>query len=84
MSEAGAKPLAAPGFLTDHPPPGRFVGGKLNVCHNAVDRHVESGRGEQAAIIYDSPVTGHKEVVTFRQLQEQVSPQSVQFFLAEL
>lgn len=43
------------------------------MCHNAVDRHVESGRGEQAAILYDSPVTGRKEVVTFRQLQEQVS-----------
>lgn len=53
--------------------PNWFVGGKLNVCHNAVDRHVESGRGEQAAILYDSPVTGRKEVVTFRQLQEQVS-----------
>jgi propionyl-CoA synthetase len=35
-----------------------FVGGELNTCYNAVDRHVESGRGDQAAIIYDSPVTG--------------------------
>ena len=34
-----------------------FVGGVLNTCYNAVDRHVEAGRGEQAAIIYDSPVT---------------------------
>ncbi|KAK6314716.1 hypothetical protein J4Q44_G00142450 [Coregonus suidteri] len=50
-----------------------FGGGKLNVCHNAVDRHVESGRGDQPAIIYDSPVTGTKQIITFRELQEQVS-----------
>ncbi|XP_014828203.1 PREDICTED: acyl-CoA synthetase short-chain family member 3, mitochondrial [Poecilia mexicana] len=53
--------------------PNWFVGGKLNVCFNAVDRHVESGRGEQPAIIYDSPVTGTKKIVTFRELQDQVS-----------
>uniref|UniRef100_A0A674AN07 Acyl-CoA synthetase short-chain family member 3, mitochondrial n=1 Tax=Salmo trutta TaxID=8032 RepID=A0A674AN07_SALTR len=50
-----------------------FAGGKLNVCYNAVDRHVESGRGDQPAIIYDSPVTGTKQTITFRELQEQVS-----------
>ncbi|XP_038834018.1 acyl-CoA synthetase short-chain family member 3, mitochondrial-like isoform X2 [Salvelinus namaycush] len=50
-----------------------YAGGKLNVCHNAVDRHVESGRGDQPAIIYDSPVTGTKQTITFRELQEQVS-----------
>uniref|UniRef100_A0A8D2ZTB8 Acyl-CoA synthetase short-chain family member 3, mitochondrial n=1 Tax=Scophthalmus maximus TaxID=52904 RepID=A0A8D2ZTB8_SCOMX len=53
--------------------PNWFVGGKLNMCHNAVDRHVESGRGEQPAIIYDSPVTGTKQIITFRELQDQVS-----------
>ncbi|XP_060926205.1 acyl-CoA synthetase short-chain family member 3, mitochondrial [Limanda limanda] len=53
--------------------PDWFVGGKLNVCYNAVDRHVESGRGEQPAIIYDSPVTGTKQIITFRELQDQVS-----------
>lgn len=51
----------------------RFVGGKLNMCYNAVDRHVESGRGEQPAIIFDSPVTGIKQVITFRELQAQVN-----------
>uniref|UniRef100_A0A3Q1GME5 Acyl-CoA synthetase short-chain family member 3, mitochondrial n=1 Tax=Acanthochromis polyacanthus TaxID=80966 RepID=A0A3Q1GME5_9TELE len=51
----------------------RFVGGKLNMCFNAVDRHVESDRGEQPAIIYDSPVTETKQVITFRELQDQVS-----------
>ncbi|XP_037551576.1 acyl-CoA synthetase short-chain family member 3, mitochondrial [Nematolebias whitei] len=53
--------------------PNWFVGGKLNMCFNAVDRHVESGRGEQPAIIYDSPVTGTKMIITFRELQDQVS-----------
>ncbi|XP_026216857.1 acyl-CoA synthetase short-chain family member 3, mitochondrial [Anabas testudineus] len=53
--------------------PNWFVGGKLNMCYNAVDRHVESGRGEQPAIIYDSPVTGIKQIITFRELQDQVS-----------
>ena len=35
-----------------------FSGGELNTCHNAVDRHVAAGRGDQLAIIHDSPVTG--------------------------
>nr|XP_020469347.1 acyl-CoA synthetase short-chain family member 3, mitochondrial isoform X1 [Monopterus albus] len=53
--------------------PDWFVGGKLNMCYNAVDRHVESGRGEQPAVIYDSPVTGTKQIITFKELQYQVS-----------
>uniref|UniRef100_A0A3Q3MBD8 Acyl-CoA synthetase short-chain family member 3, mitochondrial n=1 Tax=Mastacembelus armatus TaxID=205130 RepID=A0A3Q3MBD8_9TELE len=53
--------------------PDWFVGGKLNMCYNAVDRHIESGRGEQRAIIYDSPVTGTKQIITFSELQDQVS-----------
>lgn len=53
-------------------PARRFVGGKLNMCYNAVDRHVDGGRGEQPAIIYDSPVGGAKEVITYRELQDQV------------
>lgn len=43
------------------------------MCYNAVDRHVEGGRGEQPAIIYDSPVTGTKQIITFRELQDQVT-----------
>ncbi|KAI7791640.1 acyl-CoA synthetase short-chain family member 3, mitochondrial [Triplophysa rosa] len=50
-----------------------FVGGKLNVCYNAVDRHVENGRGDQAAVIYDSPVTATKQVITYREMQDEVS-----------
>jgi len=42
------------------------------MCYNAVDRHVENGRGDQAAVIYDSPVTGTKEVIIYREMQEQV------------
>uniref|UniRef100_A0AAR2M6A6 Acyl-CoA synthetase short-chain family member 3, mitochondrial n=1 Tax=Pygocentrus nattereri TaxID=42514 RepID=A0AAR2M6A6_PYGNA len=51
----------------------RFVGGELNMCFNAVDRHVEAGRGDQPAIIHDSPVTGTKQIITYRELQDQVS-----------
>ena len=43
------------------------------MCYNAVDRHVESGRGQQPAIIYESPVTGTKQIITFRELQDQVN-----------
>uniref|UniRef100_H2MNN4 Acyl-CoA synthetase short-chain family member 3, mitochondrial n=1 Tax=Oryzias latipes TaxID=8090 RepID=H2MNN4_ORYLA len=49
--------------------PNWFVGGRLNMCYNAVDRHVESGRGEQPAIIHDSPVTGTKKIITYGELQ---------------
>lgn len=43
------------------------------MCYNAVDRHVESGRGDQPAIIYDSPVTGTKQIITFGELRDQVN-----------
>jgi propionyl-CoA synthetase len=45
----------------------------LNTCYNAVDRHVAAGRGDQPAIIHDSPVTGTKTVITYAELQEQVA-----------
>ena len=50
-----------------------FTGGRLNTCYNAVDRHVENGRAEQAAIIYDSPITGTGRQITYRELQDQVA-----------
>jgi propionyl-CoA synthetase len=50
-----------------------FPDGELNVCHNAVDRHVEAGRGEQAALIYDSPVTGTQRTYTYAQLRDEVA-----------
>ena len=50
-----------------------FTGGQMNTCYNAVDLHVETGRGDQVAIIYDSPVTGSLQKITYRELQDQVS-----------
>ncbi|KAK3583299.1 hypothetical protein CHS0354_011190 [Potamilus streckersoni] len=50
-----------------------FVGGELNTCYNAVDRHVEVGNGGQYAIIYDSPVTKHVQKITYRELLKEVS-----------
>jgi propionyl-CoA synthetase len=46
-----------------------FPDGVCNTCFNAVDRHVEAGRGAQAAIVYDSPVTGTKQTLTYADLQ---------------
>ena len=50
-----------------------YPDGILNTCHNAIDRHVEAGRGDQVAIYYDSPVTDTKKSMTYSQLQEQVA-----------
>ena len=50
-----------------------FTGGKLNTCYNAIDRHVERGRGEQAAVIHDSPVTQTLRTITYRELQALVA-----------
>ena len=50
-----------------------FPDGELNTCFNALDRHVEEGRGEQAALIYDSPVTGTVAALTFSELRDQVA-----------
>jgi propionyl-CoA synthetase len=45
-----------------------FPDGELNTCANALDRHVDAGRGDQAALIYDSPVTDTKRTYTYREL----------------
>ncbi len=50
-----------------------FAGGRLNTCYNALDRHVEGGRGEQLALIYDSPVTGSIARYTYRELRDRVA-----------
>jgi propionyl-CoA synthetase len=50
-----------------------FTGGVLNTCFNAVDRHVRDGRAGQPALIYDSPVTGSRRVMTYRELLEEVA-----------
>jgi len=45
-----------------------FVGGVCNTCFNTVDRHVNAGRGEQTAIIYDSPLARAKRTLTYHRL----------------
>jgi propionyl-CoA synthetase len=50
-----------------------FAGGVLNTCYNALDRHVETGRAEQLALIYDSPVTAKIQRYTYRQLRDLVA-----------
>ena len=50
-----------------------FPGAELNTCFNALDRHVEEGRGDQAALIYDSPVTGTKKTYSYRELCDEVA-----------
>ena len=45
-----------------------FTGATCNTCYNCVDRHVENGRADQPAIIYDSPITGNKRTLTYRDL----------------
>ncbi len=50
-----------------------FPDGQLNTCFNAVDRHVDEGRGDQAALVYDSPVTGTIASLTFSELRDQVA-----------
>ena len=59
--------------LDAKPVPTWFVGGEFNTCYNAIDRHVENGRGDQAAIIHDSPITGTQRKITYAELLDQVS-----------
>ncbi|MGH9334962.1 MAG: AMP-binding protein, partial [Vicinamibacteria bacterium] len=50
-----------------------FTGGRLNTCYNCLDRHVENGRADQPALIYDSPVTGTIRSYTYRELRDEVA-----------
>jgi propionyl-CoA synthetase len=50
-----------------------FQGARLNTCHNALDRHVDSGRADQLALIYDSPVTGSVRRYTYRELRDETA-----------
>ncbi|MGD8734760.1 MAG: acetyl-coenzyme A synthetase N-terminal domain-containing protein, partial [Gammaproteobacteria bacterium] len=50
-----------------------FTGAELNTCYNALDRHVAAGRGEQAALIYDSPVTDTRATFTYEELTDRVA-----------
>ncbi len=50
-----------------------FAGGELNTCYNALDRHVETGRGDQVAVIWDSPVTNQIIKFTYKEFTEKVA-----------
>src|SRR6476469_3128467 len=50
-----------------------FPGGELNTCFNALDRHIAAGRGEQVALIHDSPVTGSVTKFTYDEMLDRVA-----------
>ena len=50
-----------------------FSDGTTNTCYNALDIHIDEGRGDKIALIYDSPITGNKAQFTFSQLKSKVS-----------
>ena len=50
-----------------------FAGGRLNTCYNALDRHVERGRADQLALIYDSPVTSTVRTFSYGELRDEVA-----------
>jgi propionyl-CoA synthetase len=50
-----------------------FPDARVNACYNALDRHVEGGRGDQAALYYDSPVTGTKRTIVYRELLDETA-----------
>ena len=50
-----------------------FVGGQLNTCHNALDRHADGERADQPALIHDSGVTGTTQTFTYRELRDRVA-----------
>ncbi len=50
-----------------------FAGALCNTCYNCLDRHVERGRGDQPALIYDSPITGSTKIYTYAELLDEVA-----------
>ena len=50
-----------------------FEDGVTNTCYNALDLHIDEGRGDKLAIIYDSPITGTKKNITYNELREKVA-----------
>ena len=50
-----------------------FSDGQMNTCYMALDHHVENGRADQLALIYDSPVTGRKKTFTYKELLDEVA-----------
>lgn len=50
-----------------------FCDGKINVCYNALDRHIEQGNGDRSALIYDSPVTGRKKTYSYLEFRDETA-----------
>ena len=50
-----------------------FADGEMNTCYMALDYHVDNGRGDQLALIYDSPVTDQKKTFTYSELRDEVA-----------
>ena len=50
-----------------------FEDGETNTCYNALDLHIDEGRGDKLAIIYDSPITGTKKNITYSELRDKVA-----------
>lgn len=50
----------------------RFIGGQINACYNAIDRHIKNGKGKKIALIHDSPVTESVKNMTYDDLYEKV------------
>ena len=50
-----------------------FEDGVTNTCYNALDIHIDQGRGEKIALIYDSPITGNKSKLSYKELRSKVS-----------
>ena len=50
-----------------------FADGEMNTCYMALDHHVENGRGDQTALIYDSPVTDQKKTFSYSELRDEVA-----------
>ena len=57
-----------------------YVDGEMNTCHNCVDRHVEAGHGDRAALIYDSPMTDSKQTISYADLLERVECVAALFY----
>jgi propionyl-CoA synthetase len=50
-----------------------YADGELNTCYLTLDYHIEQGRGEQLALVYDSPVTNQKKTYTYKELRDEVA-----------
>ena len=50
-----------------------YEDGVTNTCYNALDFHIDQGKGNKTALIYDSPITGSKYKLSYKELKEKIS-----------